>query len=246
MQINSPMHHSGPMVKRHAALGDCLTCGFPPDKPGLLRLDVPYSDPRFGKPVPCPDCHDAGLSQRLNKCSQLTGWLEQARFTNYKVHDGNRLGYQAAAAFANEPLHWLTLWGAVGTGKTHLCAAIVNSCTENRKAAVYYTLPDLLNVLRGTFKDNSFSDTLHQLLQVPVLIVDEVDKVNWTAWADEAVYALMDARYRALNEKGTVFAMNVEPRKDGTGNDYLYSRMWDNRNVVVEVGGGDVRPLVEK
>lgn len=164
---------------------------------------------------------------------------------NYRVTDGNRPGYQVAAAFANEPLRWLTLWGPFGTGKTHLCAAIVNACIENRKAAVYYTLPDLLNVLRGTFKDNTFSDVFSRLATVPVLVIDEVDKVNWTAWADEAVYELVDARYRALNERGTVFAMNVEPKGNGSGNDYLYSRMWDNRNVVVRVGGGDVRPVVE-
>jgi len=234
------------MVKDHAAFGDCPTCGFPLGTPGYQRLDVPYSDPRFGKMVPCPDCHDATLSQRLSQCSQLTGWLRQARFAGYRVHDGNQQAHQAAAAFANEPLHWLTLWGAVGTGKTHLCAAIVSACVDNRKAAVYYTLPDLLNALRGTFKDNSFSDTLSRLVGVPVLVIDEVDKVNWTSWADEAVYALVDARYRALNERGTVFAMNVEPQKGGTGNDYLYSRMWDNRNMVVEVGGGDVRPKVER
>jgi len=239
-----PRRH-GPTVKRHAAFGDCPTCGFPPDQPGFLRRDVPASHPQFGRPVPCPDCHDATLSQRLSKCSQLTGWLRQARFVNYNVLDGNRLGYQAAAAFANEPLRWLALWGPLGTGKTHLCAAIVNACVDNHKAAVYYTLPDLLNVLRGTFKDNSFSDTFTGLVKVPVLVIDEVDKVNWTQWADEAVYALVDARYRALNDVGTVFAMNVEPKGGGTGNDYLYSRMWDNRNVVVKVGGMDVRPYVE-
>ena len=232
-------------VKTHASLGACPTCGFPPDTPGALRLDVPVSDPRFGKPVPCPDCHDATLSQRLSRCSQLTGWLQQARMSGYRIHDANFLAHRAACYFANEPLRWLTLWGPFGTGKTHLCAAIVNASVERGKAAVYFTLPDLLNTLRGTFKDNAFSDTLQHLIRVPVLVIDEVDKVNWTSWADEAVYELVDARYRALNEVGTVFAMNVEPEGDGTGNDYLYSRMRDNRNMVVKVGGGDVRPKVK-
>ena len=235
----------GRTVKGRATFGDCPTCGFPLGSPGAVRLDVPVNDPRFGRPVPCPDCHDATVSQRLSKCSQLTGWLRQARLAGYRVHDANRLGYQEASTFVNEPLRWLTFWGPFGTGKTHLCAAIVNACVDKRKAAVYYTLPDLLNVLRGTFKDNAFSDTFGRLVGVPVLVIDEVDKVNWTTWADEAVYELVDARYRALNEKGTVFAMNVEPAVDGGGNDYVYSRMWDNRNVVVKIGGGDVRPLVE-
>jgi len=240
-----PSTQTGTTVKSRAAFGDCPTCGFPLGSPGALRLDVPVGDPRFGRPMPCPDCHDATLSQRLSKCSQLTGWLRQARFAGYRVHDANRLGYEAASAFVNEPLRWLTFWGPFGTGKTHLCAAIVNACVENRKAAVYYTLPDLLNILRGTFKDNTFSDTFSRLVRVPVLVVDEVDKVNWTQWADEAVYELVDARYRGMDDVGTAFAMNVEPKVDGGSNDYVYSRMHDGRNVVVEVGGGDVRPLVE-
>jgi DNA replication protein DnaC len=165
-------------------------------------------------------------------------------FDNYKVDDENRKAYQAALNFTNRKTGWLTLWGTYGPGKTHLLAAIANQLTKGGEGVIYYTLPDLLDKLRDSYKDD-FSGTFHQVANVPVLLADEVDKVNPTLWALEKAYQLFDARYRLQGQIGTVFAMNSRPEVSDTEMDYLFSRMLDSRFEVIEVAGGDVRPVRE-
>lgn len=221
----------------------CPTCGTPPGVPGYLRADVSPSHQDFGKLMPCPTCHNAKLSNHLRAISQLDGWLEEATFDNFQLCDANRAAYDAALAFASEPTGWLTLWGSYGPGKTHLLAAVANELTRQGKGAIYYTLPDLMDALRDSYKDD-FTGTFHRVAGVPVLLIDEVDKINPTLWAMEKVYQLFDARYRGLRQFGTVFAMNTRPEIGDDDTDYLVSRMLDRRFAVVEVGGGDMRPVV--
>ncbi len=207
-----------------------------------MRADVAVSHKDFGKLVPCPTCHAPKLSSHLRDLSQLDGWLEDASFDNFKLCAENRKAYTAALKFVDKPIGWLTLWGTYGPGKTHLLAAIANRLTAEGKGAIYYTLPDLMDALRDSYKDD-FSGTFHRVANVPVLLIDEVDKISPTAWAMEKEYQLFDARYRGLGQFGTVFAMNTRPEISGDDSDYIISRMFDRRFDVIEVGGGDMRPV---
>ncbi len=174
----------------------------------------------------------------------MKGWLTDAGFDDYKRHKNNRAAWDAARSIAANPKGWLTLWGTYGPGKTHLLAATVNACTKHRIAAIYYTLPDLLDKLRGSYGVDGFSGLFDRLVAVRVLALDEVDKVRLTDWAIEKVYQLIDARYRELDRLATLFAMNIEPDPSEDVMGYLFSRMHDYRNQVIEVGGGDARPMM--
>lgn len=221
----------------------CPYCHFPPGQPGLIQYDVPLSDPRFGRTFPCPECHDRLMAKQLAKSSQLTGWLEFARFSGYRADQYNMIARDSALSVCQKPSGWLTLWGGYGCGKTHLLAAIVNECIRYGIAAVYYTLPDLLDRLRSGYSDGSYDPVLQRLCDVRVLCIDEVDKARTNDWAGEKGYQLFDARYRWIGDRATVFAMNREPVPSGDKMDYLLSRMNDRRARVVMVGGGDIRPM---
>jgi DNA replication protein DnaC len=222
----------------------CPTCGFPRGAPGYLRTEYPVGHAKFGAIVACPDCHDGNLSERLRRAAQLTGWLTGASFNGYRVKPGNRAAYDAAQKFAKTPRGWLSLWGTYGLGKTHLLAAVVNECTAQRIGAVYYTLPDLLDKLRDGYSDDGFSGLYERLVNVPVLALDELDKVRLTEWAKEKLYQLCDARYRDRDRRGTLFASNTRPDTADPELGYLASRMADYYGCqVIELAGGDVRPV---
>lgn len=244
----SPVSSSPPQLRTirnyFAEPAACPTCGAPPGIPGYLRADVPTGHEDFGKVLPCSTCHGSKLSSHLREISQLDGWLEQANFDNFKLCNANQGAYDAALKFAAQPVGWLTLWGTFGPGKTHLLASIANKLTAEGMTAIYYTLPDLMDALRNSYKDD-FSGTFHRVANVPVLLIDEVDKINPTLWAMEKAYQLFDARYRALSKFGTVFAMNTRPEIADDDTDYIFSRMLDRRFTVVEVGGGDMRPVLK-
>jgi len=166
-----------------------------------------------------------------------------------KMH-GRKEALEAAERFVKDPSGWVTFWGGYGTGKTYLLAAIVNAWRKQGIAASYHVLPELLNQLRATFDDQDvkFDALLNRLKTVTVLALDELaDKARGTPWALETVFDILDYRYRHLSVLGTVLAQNKNPvwvKDNPIG--YLYSRVHDGRFEVVEISGGDVRPLMGK
>ena len=57
--------------------------------------------------------------------------------------------FQDATDYAEEPDGWLTFVGPSGSGKTYLAAAIANRRIELRDPALFITVADLLDYLRG-------------------------------------------------------------------------------------------------
>jgi DNA replication protein DnaC len=204
-----------------------------------LVRDVPYWDADFSKPYPCPTCHDGELARRLGELSQLTGELRGVRWDNWRHVTGTDEAFVTARDYCHDPRSFLTFWGSFGCGKTRLLATITNECTAAKVGAVYYTLPDLLAVLREAVGDNAYNAQYMRLQNVRVLAIDEVDKARLTDWAREQVYQLVDARYRNRHAQGTVFAMNTQPQFDDPELGYLYSRMSEGK--IIHITASDLR-----
>jgi len=201
-------------------------CGFPPGEPGYLR---PGGCAGQDALIPCPECSGVKLTQRrqLLFSHQLEGVLRDKTFDNYARTDGNAAALQAAIAFAAKPAGMLAFWGAYGDGKTHLLAAIAN---EVGGPAKYYTFPDLASQYRASI-GNDVEGFYRIVSRVPVLLVDEIDKVSLTnrdgsfTWTREQSYRIFDYRYRNRDRLGTVFAFNMQPDKADDVFGYLFSRM---------------------
>jgi DNA replication protein DnaC len=108
---------------------------------------------------------------------------------------------------------------------------------------VYTTAPDLLDHLRAAIRDqngNAQSERLRRMAAEPVLAIDELDKYRPTAYADEAIFKLFDAHYRAWATTATLIAYN-----DASGIP-LFLRSWtrDGRFRLIEIGGPDLRPAL--
>ena len=144
-------------------------------------------------------------------------------------------------AFVARPQRWLTLVGPRGVGKTTLLYAALNHLAAQGVYGVYTTAPDLLAHMRATLEQGTTeSDMLRRLAEVPVLAVDELCKYRSTPYAEEAIFRLFDARYRARNAVGTLIAFN----KEHLIPDYLLSRISDGRFDYIRLAGKDLRPHV--
>ena len=110
-----------------------------------LNIDAPVGSPEFGKVVPC-ECQErvwgARASDRLRDYSDL-GAL--TRMTFDRLDPAGRPGFadratfrkakDAAQTYSHDPMGWLVISGASGTGKTHLAAAVANRCISDGKPA---------------------------------------------------------------------------------------------------------------
>ncbi len=105
---------------------------------------------------------------------------------------------EAARGFAEDPQGWLVLTGPSSSGKTHLAAAIANSCIESGHTVFFMSVPDLLDHLRTTYSPDSavgYDDLFQQVKEVPVLILDDLGVQSSTPWAQEKLFQVFNHRF---------------------------------------------------
>ncbi len=179
---------------------------------GWLTRRVPVNDPDFGATFPCAcqqsDVDPARRTAALERYSKL-GFLRQATFDaanpNGPTDDPvNRRAFVAAFAaasrYADHPEGWLTFAGPSASGKTYLAAAIANRQIERGNPALFLTVADLLDYLRGGFDDDAemgFIDLFEQVRNAPLLVLDDLPTQTVTPWSQERLFQLLAWRHSA-------------------------------------------------
>lgn len=104
----------------------------------------------------------------------------------------------------------LFIYGNVGSGKTYLCSAIANYLLEQGKQVLFIVVPDLLDEIRASYGgDGEMSEiqVLRYANNAPVLILDDLGAHNYTEWARNKIYSIINNRLN--NEKPTVINSNL-------------------------------------
>ena len=225
----------------------------PHARKGIINhyLDFGEGDSRTGwyggktYSAPCPVCQRDVHIKSLFETSGLTEADYKTNFTNFKAMEGKKDALTAAKTAAKERKGLYLFYGSNGRGKTHLLKAITNAALRAGIEAKYVSLPDLLSDIRSGYSEDkrgAAEEHLYIYRSVPVLCVDELDKVNMTDWAGETIYRLLDHRYSVMDAMLTVLATEAEPNELVGNMSYLASRI--KAGVVIQVGGVDVREIM--
>lgn len=233
-----------------AAQEVCPICGGV----GFLRRNLPVGDPDFGRLVPCvcqQNKSNQAAKRRLYEMSNLEAFKTMT-FNDFSVQ--GRLGLadeqirslqyalSQAQQFTGNPRGWLLLMGTYGCGKTHLAAAIANSCVEFGMKTIFLTVPDLLDWLRYTYDatDETFEQRFEELRNVNLLVLDDLGAQNATGWAKEKLFQIIDYRY--IRKLPTVVTTNADLEEL---DDRIRSRLQDPDLVVsVRITAPDYRSPV--
>lgn len=239
-----------PVNRRDQGDGDvCPKCGGA----GFFRLEVPVGHPQFGRIIPC-DCHEreravARYSDQRT-LSNLDHFVDSTFASFDKDVPGTREAFIQAKQYSEtyEPI-WIVLFGAYGTGKTHLAAAIANEAVRQQMTVLFTVVPDLLDQLRAAYDPKSgvtFDDRFNQIREVGVLVLDDLGTENTTPWAREKLFQIIN--YRAMQRLPLVVTSNnIRPDQklgiDFPGvDDRIASRLADVRMVRhVHIPAGDYR-----
>ena len=100
----------------------------------------------------------------------------------------------------------LLLMGQVGSGKTHLAAAIANRLLSRGHRVLFLVVPDFLDELRNSFSgfnEESTGSLLEAAKHTEVLILDDLGGHNLTDWTKSVLFSILNFR---VNEGLTTIA----------------------------------------
>ena len=210
----------------------------------------------------CPNCHGIGWVRNddghLVLCPSIDRWKlrSAARFGITKdeydelywmypiPEQGINLALRAVRKTIEQGFGWVYLWGGYGTGKSLVLKIAVAEALHQGRDAAYVRIAEILDHLRRGFDEKSGESETARLnwwAELPVLCIDEFDRMRGTPYTDERRFVLMDRRYEQAcrREAVTIIASNEDPaRLPG----YLYDRVMDGRFTIVQVGGDSMRP----
>lgn len=138
---------------------------------------------------------------------------------------------------------WVYLYGDYGLGKTLLLKIAIAQTLRTGETGAYVRMSEILDHLRAGFDDKLEGESarLNWWSEIPILAIDEFDKLRETGYGDERRFVLMDRRYELATAKRgvTLIASNSAPEKLPG---YLYDRVRDGRFTMVEIDGQSLRP----
>ena len=200
-------------------------------------------------------CRTRESGEKLFAEARIPARYRECSLTNYFPEKGNSSQLRAfnyAFKLVNEypaVSRGLLLMGPVGTGKTHISAAILRGLMEKGTPCLFYEFGALLKEIQNSYNPvsgNSESQVLAPVYETEVLVLDELCASKLTDWVRDTMMQIIGARY---NERRlTVFTTNyTDERRDGAAETLedrigvrLRSRLYEMcRTVLIE--GEDYR-----
>lgn len=220
--LSVDVHREGDALR--AAPCTCrIPCPLCKDKGFAFETDATG----YSRAVPCT-CEALRTRVRFFNEAMLPARYLTATLENFKPATYQRPAHHAAYSFAREFVEGrrgLLFYGNCGTGKTHLGVAILRHLIARRGVrARFIEFKHLIADLRESFSDVGRASTLmRQLVDVPVLLIDELGKGARREWEQDVLDELISRRYNS--KRTTLFTTNYPVGGNEPANETLEARI---------------------
>lgn len=116
----------------------------------------------------------------------------------------------------------LLLYGGVGGGKTFLAGCVCNALLKKQVSVCATSFPRVLNVLQNSMERQT---ALDRLSRYQCVLLDDFGVERGTEYAQEQLFAVVDARYRA--KRPTIITTNLSMNDLENPQNLSYSRIFD-------------------
>lgn len=190
---------------------------------GYFLLAVPMHDPRFGQLQPC-SCVAYTQHRARRQAAVLAsfrselGLLADCRLDTFDSERppatmppaqraSLRAAHAACVAYLDQPgPDWLYLAGPVGSGKSHLAAAVAWELAARDLAVVYRSVPDLIDVIRAGYRTGDYDARLEAVQTAPVLVLDDLGTESDSA--STLLFQIIE--YRSKQPTRTLITSNLK------------------------------------
>jgi len=202
----------------------------------VVRRDLPFSDPDFGKAIPCPTCSKGiFLQRRLDRLfGELPDRLKGHSLDNFLVDLPIRrqMISRVREWLSTAKNHWLYLHGPVGRGKSHLAVGALKAWIELGHSGTFKLSRDLLDRIRAGYDDGSYRDLMRSLVDVELLVLDDLGSERHKAntdddWASEKIFQIIGGRYDANVRTIVTANFNLDELSKRLGNPRVSSRIFE-------------------
>ena len=156
------------------------------------------------KPCNC----DVGIESALRRLGIPEKYLN-CSFDNFKVAIPKAIGLKKAKTllydyvelelFKAEKKQSFLIKGTIGSGKTHLCAAVARGLVQKGFYDIYFVdFKELLDEIKSTFSyslEFSEADVLYPILNAGLLIIDDLGSERNTEWTEDVFARILNYRY---------------------------------------------------
>ena len=154
-----------------------------------------------------------------------------------------------AQRFIENPKGWIYIGGSSGSGKTHICTAIVNKLIRSGKDARYVLWRDMALKLKSNINDSmAYTSIINPLKKTSVLYIDDFFKGSYPApsVADVRIaYELLNHRYNN-KELITIISSEMALEKIFDIDEAIGGRIFEmaGSNVLCIKGGREVNKRI--
>ena len=169
--------------------------------------------------------HYGSIAKKLLEKSNLGRRFKERTFETFNADifpDAYRKAKAYAETFEENEGKGIMFIGSVGTGKTHLAAAVANYIISEFAIPVrFITAIELFGMLRN-FENNG--NAVEEFKNIPLLVIDDLGKEKITEWNREKLFEIVNYRYE--NYLPIVITTNGAPRElEQTLGEAVFSRL---------------------
>ena len=155
---------------------------------------------------------------------------------NFIIGDSNRMAVKSIEATIsnlgtqNNPF---ILYGASGSGKTHLAHAFTEELRNTDKSVFHLSAMDFLDRLVFALSNQCEDEFRQEMVECDVLIIDDLQHFVGRFGAQDELYLILNDRI--ANSKQVIITANEHPKKMDWHSNQLASRLLSGLNVKVEL-----------
>lgn len=146
------------------------------------------------------ECLPIRRTAKLQAESGIQMLLEERTFDNFIITaDWQKYVVDKAKAYAEKKEGWFFIGGKSGTGKTHICTAMVGQLLKDRVPCKYMLWKDEGTILKARVNDPEYSTLIKPLKEVKCLYIDDFLQDGTTPGSLNLAFEILN--YRASNKE---------------------------------------------